>query len=484
MADLPDADPPRGDEPTPGEDAPPGDDRAPTEASRPSPRLRAAVGLTLISAVLVLGALGAIAFTSSRDRPASSGGPPRLAVLDGDGALTTMAADGSGAVRHDAPGVTLLFPAWSPDGTRIAAPGSNEGGGAVYVFDAGEASPPPAPKPIYASDQSEPFYLSWSPDGRNVTFLTSEQDVIALRVAPADGSGPDTVVRRGAPMYWDWIDPGRLLVHAGSAGDDAFLGEIGLDRESDAATEVAPGSFRPPAVSRDGRLRAYAIPGDEASGALVVERRDGGGRSETPIVGSVAFGFDAAGETLAWTSSGRTADGGLPIGALHAIDTATGADRVLLDELVVAFYWSPDGRTIAALRVVRPGEPGIDVASGSGPDARGAAGLRVDLAPARRLAGSDPPAIEPGYPLRLVFVDVASASVRSEYEVRVSELYALQVVPFFDQYALSHRTWSPDSAAIALPLVDDAGTTSIVVIPADGSDPRPIAEGVAAFWRP
>ena len=463
----------------PGESLPPRADEPPATASAPPPssRPRVAVGLTLIAAVIVLGAVGAIAFTSIRDRTPAASGPPRLAVVSADGALTTMAADGTDVVSHDAPGVTVLFPAWSPDGNRIAAPGRSDDGGGVYIFDADDAAA--SATAIYASAASEPFYLSWSPDGRNVTFLTQEQDAIALRVAPADGSAADTIVRQGAPMYWDWVDPGRLLVHAGAAGGEAFLGEVGLVGAQDAATELAPGFFRPPAVSRDGRLRAYAIPGDDAAGTLVVERRDGSGTSETPIVGSVAFGFDATGSTLAWAASGRADDGGLPIGPLHAIDTATGGDRLLLDELVVAFYWSPDGRTIAVLRIVRPGEPGVDVASAGSGGERLASALGPGALP-----GVAPLATEQGYPLRLAFVDVASASVRGERDILVSELYALQVVPFFDQYALSHRTWSADSAAVALPLVDETGTTSIVVIPADGSDPARVSPGAAAFWRP
>ena len=58
------------------------------------------------------------------------------------------------------------------------------------------------------------------------------------------------------------------------------------------------------------------------------------------------------------------------------------------------------------------------------------------------------------------------------------------VLPYFDQYALSHRVWAPDSTSMVLPLVDATGQTHVDVVPADGSDPRPIADGDAAFWSP
>jgi hypothetical protein len=59
-----------------------------------------------------------------------------------------------------------------------------------------------------------------------------------------------------------------------------------------------------------------------------------------------------------------------------------------------------------------------------------------------------------------------------------------QNLPYFDQYALSHHLWAPDSASIILPLVDSSGGTQIVVVPADGTDSRPIADGVSGFWNP
>jgi len=59
-----------------------------------------------------------------------------------------------------------------------------------------------------------------------------------------------------------------------------------------------------------------------------------------------------------------------------------------------------------------------------------------------------------------------------------------QNLPYFDQYALSHRLWAPNSASIILPRVDWSGATQIVVVAADGTDSRPIADGVSGFWSP
>jgi TolB protein len=68
--------------------------------------------------------------------------------------------------------------------------------------------------------------------------------------------------------------------------------------------------------------------------------------------------------------------------------------------------------------------------------------------------------------------------------VRLADHFVTQLLPYFDQYALSHRLWSPDGTSILLPLVDAGGHDLVAVLPADGSDPRPIANGPKAFWSP
>lgn len=471
-----------------------------TSDGRTRRRLRIAVALTLGTAIVVLGALEGRRLLADLDadgRPAAT--QPRLAIVEVGGGLATLNADGSAAVRYDAVGVVdLQFPAWSPDGSRIAAPGrAADGTASLYVFDAsgepgpGETPPPgalagPSATTLYTSRTQPPFYVSWSPDGRRIGFLTAERDGIALRVVPADGSTDATIVREGEPLYWDWIDADRLLVHIGADPAEAFVGEVALDGGTDAPGEgtrsdAAPGSFRPPVVGRDGRFRAYVVAAepdaagsdDDAAATIVVEGADHSRRQEIPATGFVALSFDPAGTILAYTASGPPGarPAGLPVGPLRLVDAESGRERTLADEPVIAFFWSPDGRTIATLRLRVPGEPGVDVAAAGG--STGAEG--------------DPPPLavgQPGVPFRLTFRDVASGEVRAERDVELSELYAFQVVPYFDQYALSHRTWAPDGTGIALPLVDAAGRLRVMVVPADGSDPRYVADGLIGFWRP
>ncbi len=94
------------------------------------------------------------------------------------------------------------------------------------------------------------------------------------------------------------------------------------------------------------------------------------------------------------------------------------------------------------------------------------------------------PVATAGLAIRLVFVSVDSGTIRSQRPVAISDTFAQQVVPFFDQYALSHRLWSADGRSVVIPIVADDGTDRLEVVCADGTDARAVAGGVAAFWAP
>ena len=307
-------------------------------------------------------------------------------VETGGGIATTDGADET-LHAHDVPGYRYQFPAWSPDGTQVAAIGRSGDIVTVDVFDADPAAGG-EPTTIYESDERPAFYLYWSPDSRHVTFLTTEPnpDDIALRIAPADASGPAEIVRAAAPFYWDFVDSSRLIVHTGSTGTEAFLGEVDLDGESLEDAALLSGLFRAPAIGGDGASRAYVTaPSDDptAGGQLVVEARDGSIRHEVPVGGAAAFGYDPTSTTLAFIAVDEPTDPPAPIpsGPLRSLDAATGEVGTLLDGNVLAFFWSPDGRTIATLDL-RPADEVPDPGAGAPP--RGAGGVIERSAPSRR----------------------------------------------------------------------------------------------------
>ena len=61
-------------------------------------------------------------------------------------------------------------------------------------------------------------------------------------------------------------------------------------------------------------------------------------------------------------------------------------------------------------------------------------------------------------------------------------LFVTQFLPFFDQYALSHSIWSPESDAVVLPTTDAQNAEKITVFYLDGPA-QTIADGDTPFWN-
>jgi hypothetical protein len=414
------------------------------------------IGVAVTVAIVVAGLLGSGAIRLDGSPPARH--PARIAMVDAAGGLSTLRDDGMDRRGHSVGSLGFQFPAWSPDGSHVAAIGHDEAESGVFVFDdraAGDAATQPVA--AYRSPRAAPIYLYWAPDGRRIAFLTNEPDGLALRVVAADGSAPATVVRRGQPLYWDWIDASHVFVHSGANAPGAFLGEVAVDTPDVLSIEASVGAFQAPAISPDGRSRAYVALGEGRSARVVVEARDGSFRREARVAGASALGWSPTGDQLAY--SGSRQPGGPPIGPLELIDVRSGATRVLVDGPVVAWFWAPDGRKLAVLRIPLPTDGQV-------------ASVPAPAAQRDRLA------------LRLLFVEGATGLIAFGRDVHLSDIVLAQFLPFADQYARSHRVWSPASDAIVLPLQDEIGSSHVTIVPVDGSAERRIADGVAGFWSP
>jgi hypothetical protein len=398
-------------------------------------------------------------------------------MVRADGSLWLVGRDGGAVLLADARSGAFGLPAWSPDGSRVAAIRNCASTSTIELFDPARANPltPTTPTVIFESAAARPFYLSWTPDGGSVSFLATEDATLSLRVAPADGSapldgsGPGSLVRTGSPLYFDWISADRLLAHIGG-GVDAFLGEI--DRQGASVTPpiVGPGLFRPFVVSSDGRSIGYVRAGSDGRDAVVVAGRDGAGEVSMPVFGVAALDFGPPGAAAGTLASIGAPDPvrsplSVPVGPLRLLEAGTGATTTLLDGAVVSFAWSPDGTTIAAIRVVPATTDTTSAPS---------AGVSVPV-------GSAAPA--PDAEVRLTFVDVATGRIRSDPVVVPGQRYIEALLPYFDQYSLSHRLWAPDSSSILLPQAKGGGGTTVDVFFPDGGPPIAL-EGEMGFWSP
>jgi hypothetical protein len=319
-------------------DPPDFDDPGPLPIREPS-RIRRVASVTIV--LLLVASMVFLAWVSGRgevtvkpvEGPTPVASAPiahRLAVVDGAGRLTTMDADGGSVATYGQAGVSYRFPAWSPDGSRIAAVATTATGNAVHVFAvpkpgvSGSSSAVPTttdPTSVYEAAQGGPFYVYWAPNSTTLTFLSTEPDGIALRMGSADGTQPVHIVRQAMPLYWAWSDKDRMLVHTGGDGPGAFLGEVSLDGTTTADLGVRPGDFRAPARSGDGRFRGYIVPATDTPEHVVVEGSDGSARHEVPVLGGGVVGFGPDGDELAFIAPAK----GWPAG--HGPDRATPRSR-------------------------------------------------------------------------------------------------------------------------------------------------------------
>jgi TolB protein len=78
-------------------------------------------------------------------------------------------------------------------------------------------------------------------------------------------------------------------------------------------------------------------------------------------------------------------------------------------------------------------------------------------------------------------VDIQSGRSQTLLEFEPPALFVNQFLPFFDQYAKSHRIWSPDSQALVVPIITGE-RVEVCVVPIQGEPLRSVAEGLMATW--
>jgi TolB protein len=186
------------------------------------------------------------------------------------------------------------FPAWSPDGTKIAFQSSRDSGYEIYVMNATDGSSVTR----ITDNTANSVEPTWSPDGTRVAFSRS-YDIFS---ANSDGSGSETNITNR---------------------------ENGVD------------SFLEPSWSPDGlKIACRSI---ESSGweIAVVDVDDG---DRTALTSGDGTEYDPA-----WSPDG-TEIAFVRSGSIYVMDSSDGSSQTILTNSGYAPTWSPDGSQIAFLR--------------------------------------------------------------------------------------------------------------------------------------
>lgn len=401
----------------------------------------------------------------------------RIAFVTPRGQIGTAAPDGRDTRLITPLGYFFLFPTWSPDSSMLALIGSeDEQRGVFTIADAiRDSGAPNLPRALYTDNSERPFYMYWLPDGSALSFLGTHGTGLGLHLVSRDG-GETRLLTTGQPCFWAWAPTSdRALIHTGATLQTARLAFATPEGLSERATPARPGLFQSPGIAPSGRLWAFG----EIDAADVTRLVIAGGERAiaVPHAGVAALSWSPVEDRLAFISPLVAAHH--YYGPLRLVDARTGTTRALASDTVLAFFWSPDGRFIAYLTLTSAAER-ARVAAGSIASTHYTNGHTNGHAPPQsQLTQEQRETIM----LSLWVVEVASGQRRMLAPFQPPELFVTQFMPFFDQYALSHRLWSPDSSALVLPVVD-GDTTQIVVVPRDGTPPQAIAEGLMAFWSP
>ena len=397
-------------------------------------------------------------------RPSGTAGSLAYVGSDGNIWVTSPGQDEPRQVTDDATappegqGRSYHRVAWLRDGTLAFAAvtrARNDARSELYV----KASPDEPAELIAQNDDHFVIYIHGAPDCAGdgascptLAYMVEEANGVGLRLVYADGdeekTARDVLVAVGRPFYVSWSPGGdQLLWHTGGAlreNPAAELGLYDLGRDVRRVLPHAPGRFRAPAWSSEGDAWLAVV---EAEGGEYVLRSSVGERGrvvETRGLGT-AFAWSPDGSQVAYAE--RAWRGAEFYGPVWVWDAASGERQQLTDDAfnVLGFFWSPDGRKLAYLS-------------------------RLDLP-------------EDVWMQWRVF-DTEVGRDRGYSAFLPSPLMRF-MIHSFDQYAQSHRFWSPDGQYLVYAERDDAGTDRVKLVDVEaekGSDPILVDEGSVGVW--
>jgi Tol biopolymer transport system component len=374
-----------------------------------------------------------------------------------DDAIMPVALADAAPGASPAGGTDYGWPAFSPDGKRIAYFAEThkqaEDSFAVWVYDLARSQA----MLIFESRSERIVYLVWTPDGQHLSFLLAEPHGLSLVLAEVKESTPVRIITTGMPVYFDW----------GARADEVALHTLALD--SDRTEQVSlmaltPTSqnvvkvlsngrtpFKTPAWSADGKHLAYVENYNAESNIVVADADASHPRSVVSLpVGETSFIWAPDSAHLAYSTAIDPQDP--TYHGIKLVDIATANSKWLTRDDVAAFFFAPDSHHVAFIGV---------------------------------------PAEKPYYSWSVVDVKSGAQKALGNFLATPEESTAYR---YFDQLAVSHTIWSPDSSSFIYAGVHLEGSPdkalgyapppSAWVVPIDGGAPRALSNAVLAFFSP
>lgn len=429
-------------------------------------------GLTLFVALALSVTLFAVspAPLRAQDPPPASHAAGILAYIGLDDNVYRLdpATDEPTALTDDASTLRRYYwPTWSSDGRLAFFAHEIVRGGAlhlqVYVTPPGETAAVLA----YESDTEQLTYAYWAPSNCEASahcrdlavLLTTANGLRAIRIRDEAPDFTTEMMGRGAPFYYSYSPDATRMIwqRFGTRLElyDTARNEV-IDRLPDTV-----GVFQAPMWSPvDDRL-LFSTLTDEGEHNLVIAAGE-----ERQVIAANQRGV----LWFAWSPDGAHVAYKRNHGRLAVVGAQSGEEIVgSSTNGVVAFFWSPDGQRIAYLTL-----PSSDDA----PQVRAIDGPREvgGLASPPRQGNSLPT-------LTWHVLDLATHTNRVLVAFTPTAEMAY-LVAFFDQFAQSHRVWSPDSRYLVYSDNPADGPPTINLIDATdpAAEPIIVAEGQVGVW--
>lgn len=271
---------------------------------------------------------------------------PDWVAVTVDGELQLHRNGQTQTLRDDAFVGSETLPSMSPDGTQIAYVRHANTQIAVSVYTLANASL----TDIYTSDTQEMRMLHWSPDGRHIAFVTSDDAVI---VAPSDGVALATKVAQGGRSFVDWSPTSAaLLVRIGILGrDGGMLGVYDVQKNKIVMSHADVGDFQSAQWDQTGTGYFYVVDATGADGAtspaaVIRYQRLDGTYSDIVNEGPATIRLlpAPASNQLAYIVA-RADQRLLRVWRNGAVET-------LSETQPLTAWWSPDARLIAMMTIV------------------------------------------------------------------------------------------------------------------------------------
>jgi len=131
-----------------------------------------------------------------------------------------MNADGSNQHRLTDNPAPDSYPAWSPDGTRIAFVSERDGNSEIYVMNADGSDPR-----RLTDEAAVDAYPAWSPNGREIAFVSAREGAAEVFMMDADGSNVRRVTSLFGANGWypAWAPGGTLMTFTSERGGEADI---------------------------------------------------------------------------------------------------------------------------------------------------------------------------------------------------------------------------------------------------------------------